>query len=81
LVVAANVVTIKSPGGPPQPITLEQMQSFCAPMLSRNPVLHYVFAQMELAEERGLGMRSMKLGAQGQGSHCPSTLGRTHTSR
>ena len=28
-------------------------------MLSRNPILHYVFAQMELAEERGLGLKSM----------------------
>jgi ATP-dependent DNA helicase RecG len=29
-------------------------------MLSRNPVLHYVFSQMDLAEERGLGLKSMK---------------------
>ncbi len=29
-------------------------------MLSRNPIMHYVFAQMELAEERGLGMKSMR---------------------
>jgi predicted HTH transcriptional regulator len=29
-------------------------------MLSRNPVLHNVFARMELAEERGLGLTSMK---------------------
>ncbi len=36
------------------------MQSFGAPLLSRNPVLHYVFARMELAEERGLGLKSMK---------------------
>jgi len=33
---------------------------FPAPMLSRNPVLHYVFAKMELAEERGLGLKSMR---------------------
>ena len=29
-------------------------------MLSRNPALHYVFSRMELAEERGLGLKSMK---------------------
>ena len=36
------------------------MQLFNAPMLSRNPVLHYVFARMGMAEERGLGLKSMK---------------------
>ena len=60
LMAGSDVVTIKSPGRPPSPITLQQMQSFRAPMLSRNPIVHYVFAQMELAEERGLGMKSMK---------------------
>jgi ATP-dependent DNA helicase RecG len=29
-------------------------------MLSRNPQLHYVFSQMGLAEERGLGMKTLK---------------------
>lgn len=44
LIAGSDVVTIKSPGGPPSPITLQQMQSFRAPMLSRNPIVHYVFA-------------------------------------
>jgi ATP-dependent DNA helicase RecG len=60
LVVTADTVVVKSPGGPIAPITLEQPQSFSAPMLSRNPMLHYVFARMEMAEERGLGLRSLK---------------------
>lgn len=30
---------------------------YCEP---HNPVLHYVFAKMEFAEERGLGLKSMK---------------------
>jgi ATP-dependent DNA helicase RecG len=60
ILVTENAITIKSPGGPPNPITLEQMQSFNAPMLSRNPRLHYVFAQMNLAEERGLGLKTFK---------------------
>jgi ATP-dependent DNA helicase RecG len=51
---------VKSPGGPLPPITLEQLQAFSAPMLSRNPGLHYVFAKMELAEERGLGIKSLR---------------------
>jgi len=60
IVVSEDTITIKSPGGPLTPITLEQLQTFNAPMLSRNPGLHYVFARMELAEERGLGLRSLK---------------------
>lgn len=48
------------------------MQSFTAPMLSRNPVLHYVFARMELAEERGLGLKSMQRRAQEAGLPLPT---------
>lgn len=60
LMVTADTLVVKSPGGPIKPITLEQLQSFSAPMLSRNPLLHYVFAKMDLAEERGLGLKSMR---------------------
>jgi ATP-dependent DNA helicase RecG len=56
----ADTITVKSPGLPPPPVALEQLQSFTAPMLIRNPILHHVFSQMDLAEERGLGLRSMK---------------------
>lgn len=72
LVVDGDIIIITSPGGPPEPITLEQMQSLSAPMLSRNPVLHYVFSQMELAEERGLGMRSMRHAAEKAGLPLPT---------
>lgn len=58
--VTPDTITVRSPGEPVAPITLQQLQSFNAPMLSRNPVLHYVFARMEMAEERGLGLQSMK---------------------
>jgi len=64
LLVDVDTITVMSPGKPVEPITLEQMQTFNAPMLSRNPVLHYVFSQMELAEERGLGLKSMKASAE-----------------
>lgn len=60
LVVTEDTVTVKSPGLPPLPITLEQMQSFDAPMLSRNPELHFVFARMGMAEEQGLGLSSLR---------------------
>jgi ATP-dependent DNA helicase RecG len=71
LVVTPNTITIKSPGEPVPPITLKQLQDFNAPMLSRNPVLHYVFAKMELAEERGLGLKSMKARASDVGLPLP----------
>src|SRR3990172_3963963 len=60
LVVTADTLTVKNPGGPLSPITLGQLQAFNAPMLSRNPELHYVFARMEMAEERGLGIKSLR---------------------
>jgi len=60
LSVTPDTINIMSPGEPTEPITLAQLQSFNAPMLSRNPALHYVFSRMELAEERGLGLKSMK---------------------
>jgi ATP-dependent DNA helicase RecG len=60
LVVTVDTITVKSPGGPLPPIKLEQLQAFNAPMLSRNPELHYVFARMEMAEERGLGIKTLK---------------------
>jgi len=71
LIVTANTITIKSPGSPLSPITLEQLQKFNAPMLSRNPGLHYVFAQMHMAEERGLGISSLKKRAEDTGLPIP----------
>jgi len=60
LTVTEDSVTVKSPGKPPQPITMEQLQDFSAPMLSRNPELHFVFARMHMAEEQGLGLDSLR---------------------
>jgi len=40
-------------------------------MLSWNPELHYVFAKMELAEERGLGIRSLQIQAERHGLPLP----------
>lgn len=71
LIVTSDTITVKSPGMPVEPITLEQMRAFNAPMLSRNPILHFVFARMELAEERGLGLKSMRTRAQAAGLALP----------
>ena len=72
LVIKADTITIKSPGGPIPPITLEQMRSFSAPMKSRNPILHYIFARMGMAEEMGYGLNSLKRRAESFGLPLPT---------
>ena len=71
LEVTPDTITMRSPGGPLTPITLKQLQAFNAPMLSRNPELHYVFARMGMAEERGIGIRSLKNRAEELGLPLP----------
>jgi ATP-dependent DNA helicase RecG len=60
LKVTPDGFSIISPGKPTAPITVEKMASFTAPTLSRNPKLHYVFKQMDLAEERNRGMKALR---------------------
>lgn len=72
LVVSPDTITIKSPGGPIPPITLEQMRTFKAPIKSRNPLMHYVFACMGMAEEQGFGLSSLKRHAEELGLPLPS---------
>jgi ATP-dependent DNA helicase RecG len=38
---------------------MEQIQNFNAPSLSRNPKIMYVFEQMDLVEQRGLGFQTI----------------------
>jgi len=71
LVASPEKIVVMSPGLPVEPITMEQLQAFDAPMLSRNPALHFVFAKMKLAEERGLGLKSMRLRAAAAGLPLP----------
>ena len=54
-----TTIIIKSPGMPVKPVRLEQIQSFNAPSLSRNPKIMFVFEQMELVEQRGLGFQTI----------------------
>ena len=56
--IAAEFVTVKSSGEPIPPITLEELNSFKAPSLSRNPVLFSIFAELEMVEQRGFGMET-----------------------
>lgn len=58
--ISDDAITIKSPGQPVPPLTLDQIKNFNAPSLSRNPKIMYVFDQLDLVEQRGLGFQSMK---------------------
>lgn len=55
-----DAIIIKSPGEPVKPITFDQIKRFNAPSLSRNPKIMYVFDQMKLVEQRGLGFQTIK---------------------
>lgn len=55
-----DAIIIKSPGRPVAPITMEQIQSLNSPSLSRNPKIVYVFDQLKLVEQRGLGFNTIK---------------------
>jgi len=53
-------IVVKSPGAPSPSISLEQLNTFKAPSISRNPILTYVFNLMGYMEETGFGMRTFK---------------------
>jgi len=55
-----DAIIIKSPGSPIAPVKLEQIESLKAPTLSRSPKITYVFNQLELSEERGLGFETLR---------------------
>jgi ATP-dependent DNA helicase RecG len=60
LYIDPDKIIIRSPGAPIYPLTLEDLENFDAPSISRNPKIMYVFNQMHLAEQRGIGLRNMK---------------------
>ncbi|MBZ0102335.1 MAG: hypothetical protein K8I65_09270 [Thermoanaerobaculia bacterium] len=73
LVLDSDTIRVKSPGLPMPPISLDELNSFSAPMKSRNPQLHYVFARMGMAEEQGFGLeKSLKRKAIELGLPLPS---------
>lgn len=55
-----DAIVIKSPGAPVKPLKLEQIKQFNAPSLSRNPKIMFVFDQLGLVEQRGLGFSTIK---------------------
>lgn len=55
-----NKIIVNSPGEPLPAISLEELNSFEAPSLSRNPILTYAFSLMDYVEEKGFGMAAFK---------------------
>jgi ATP-dependent DNA helicase RecG len=53
-------IIVRSPGEPAPPLTLQELQGLDAPSVSRNPKIMYIFNQMGLAEQRGVGLRKLK---------------------
>jgi ATP-dependent DNA helicase RecG len=53
-------IVVKSPGAPVPAITLEQLNMFKAPSISRNPIITFVFNKMGYVEELGFGMDALK---------------------
>lgn len=53
-------IIVKSPGAPIPSISLEQLNAFKAPSISRNPIITYVFSLMDYVEEKGFGMKTIK---------------------
>ena len=53
-------IVVKSPGAPMASISLEQLNTFKAPSISRNPIITYVFGLMDYVEEKGFGMKALR---------------------
>jgi ATP-dependent DNA helicase RecG len=60
LEINSDRILVRSPGAPLPSISLEQLNTFKAPSISRNPILTYVFDLMGFMEETGFGMRTFK---------------------
>lgn len=53
-------IVVKSPGAPVPAISMEQLNTFKAPSISRNPIITFIFNKMGYVEEMGFGMDALK---------------------
>lgn len=60
LYVSSDKIIIKSPGIPMPPLTIDDIRTMDLPSISRNPKIMYVYNRMGMAEQRGIGLRSLK---------------------
>ncbi|MFK5883590.1 MAG: ATP-binding protein [Candidatus Izemoplasma sp.] len=58
--VTGTEISIYSPGMPVKGITMNQIRSFTAPSLSRNPKIAFIFNRLGLMEETGFGMETFQ---------------------
>lgn len=60
LKISEDKIIVTSPGASLPAISIDDLNSFEAPSLSRNPILTYVFSLMDYVEEKGFGMNTFK---------------------
>ncbi len=60
LEITPNKIIIKSPGKPVAPLTIKDLQDFSAPSYTRNKKIAFIFNEMRLIEETGVGMDTFK---------------------
>ncbi len=58
--ITSDKIEIKSPGAPVRSISIEQLNTFKAPSISRNPIIAYAFNLMGYVEETGFGMDALR---------------------
>ena len=59
LSISPDKIIVRSPGNLENPLTIADLETFDAPSISRNPKIMFVFNKMELAEQRGIGLKNM----------------------
>lgn len=59
LSISPDKIIVRSPGNLESPLTIEDLKTFDAPSISRNPKIMFVFNKMGLAEQRGIGLKNM----------------------
>lgn len=60
LEITPEAIVVKSPGAPVPPLEFEQIRALNAPPLSRNPKIMFVFNQLKMGEQRGLGLKTIR---------------------
>ena len=60
LEICDDSISIKSPGGPVKPITMESIKRLDSPYLSKNPKITFAFEKLRLSESRGLGFETIR---------------------
>ena len=60
LSISPDKIIVRSPGNLEIPLTIDDLETFDAPSISRNPKIMFVFNKLGLAEQRGIGLKNMQ---------------------